>query len=867
MESSHNAVKQGCRNRYCSELMRTDMPSGTVTFLFTDIEGSTRLLHELGTDAYARVLAEHRRALRRIFSAHGGAEVDTEGDALFYAFRTSSEGVSAAMAGQQELASGPIRVRIGLHTGQPQLTDEGYVGLDVHKGARIAAAAHGGQVVLSQQTRVLVAGDAFVLTDLGEHRVKDFTEPVWIYQLGEERFPPLKTISNTNLPRPVSSFIGRAREVREIVSLLSNGARLITLTGPGGCGKTRVAIEAAAELVRSFPNGVFWVGLASLRDAAVVADAIAQTLGAKVSLADHIGQRELLLLLDNFEQVVDAAPALSVLLRACPHLRMLVTSRELMRIEGEVEYAVPPLAAEEAVTLFSERAQLKPDETVTKLTQRLDNLPLAIELAAARTSVLSPQEILERVSERLDLFKGGRDADPRQRTLRATIGWSYDLLDPDEQALLRRLSVFVGGWTLRAADEIAGGGVETISSLVDKSLIRRSDRRFVMLETIREFAEEQLQRSAEHAVVLDRHMRWYASELPGWASAVRDHDAAAVSFVQSELENARAALTHALANEQTTSAVLLLWSTFTAWLLSGRALEGTRCAEAVLAASLPVTAAERFCVLIAASELFRFTARFDRARELKLEALDIGRPLAGQTLPGGRRVELTLIGTQCDLADLELARGDLDAARGLIVEALSAARAGADPRALSRALASAAWTSFSAGDFATARKLAAELFDAATRVGKIIEIADARILSALCQLQMGDVVGAADSLGDAIRLLRDHPGRAMETVELFTAASQLSFALGRTREAAVFARLTERIVRTRGDVLDPALSRILSTIQEGSAQSAEDASIAVPPEEEALEMAAAMVGAAYRPHTDAHQVTSRRRAPAPRAQK
>ncbi|HET9200288.1 MAG TPA: adenylate/guanylate cyclase domain-containing protein, partial [Dehalococcoidia bacterium] len=311
--------------------VRPDLPTGTVTFLFTDVEGSTRLLHELGTEAYALALAEHRRLLRQAFTRHGGVEVDTQGDAFFYAFPAAQEAIKAAREGQEALVSGPIRVRIGLHTGAPHLSDEGYIGEDVHKGARIAAAGHGGQVLLSKDMLESVEVDA---SDLGEHRLKDFDEPIWIFQLGRQRFPPLKTISNTNLPRPASTFIGREREVEEVRALLQNGARLLTLTGPGGTGKTRLSIESAAELVPEFRNGVFWVELAQLRDPALVVETVAETLGAKDGLAEHIGERELLLLLDNFEQVVEAAPELSALLTACPHLRLLVTSRELLRVQG-----------------------------------------------------------------------------------------------------------------------------------------------------------------------------------------------------------------------------------------------------------------------------------------------------------------------------------------------------------------------------------------------------------------------------------------------------------------------------------------------------------------------------------------------------
>jgi class 3 adenylate cyclase len=417
--------------------VRGELPTGTVTLLFSDVEGSTTLLHELGAEAYADALAEHRRIVRAACAAEGGVEVDTQGDAFFFAFRSAPAALAAAQAVTGAFAAGRIRVRIGVHTGTPLVTEEGYVGDDVHLAARVGASGHGGQVVLSQTTRELV--DGLQLTDLGEHRLKDIPGAVSIFQLGSERFPPLKTISNTNLPRPASSFIGRERELRELLAAIRS-ARLVTLTGPGGSGKTRLALDAAATLVPDYKAGVFWVGLATLRDPALVSETIGQTLGAKNGLAEHIGERELLLLLDNLEQVIEAAPQLPALLSACANLTVLVTSRELLRVQGEVEYAVPPLASPEAVTLFCERSRLEPSDEIAELCARLDELPLAVELAAARAKALSPRQILERLSQRLDLLEGGRDADPRQQTLRATIDWSYDLLSEEEQRVVRALS-------------------------------------------------------------------------------------------------------------------------------------------------------------------------------------------------------------------------------------------------------------------------------------------------------------------------------------------------------------------------------------------------------------------------------------------
>jgi predicted ATPase/class 3 adenylate cyclase len=522
--------------------MRADLPTGAVTFLFTDVEGSTKLLRELGAEAYARELGEHRRIVRDSCAVEGGVEVDTQGDAFFFAFSSALGAVSAADAITEGLSPGPIRLRIGLHTGSPLVTDEGYVGDDVHLAARVAAAGHGGQVLISKASRELV--DGLSLTDLGEHRLKDIEGAVSIYQLGDQTFPPLRTISNTNLPRPVASFVGRARERDQLLGLLQTGSRLVTLSGPGGSGKTRLALEVASELVTAFTAGVFWVGLAPLRDPALVTETIAQTLGAKDGLAEHVGERELLLLLDNFEQVAEAAPELAQLLAECPNLRCLVTSRELLRVNGEVEYPVAALAEPEAVELFCERSRLEPEETVAVLCRRLDHMPLAVELAAARTSVLTPLQILERLSQQLDLLKGGRDADPRQQTLRATIDWSHELLSPEEETLFRRLAVFRGGCTLEAAEEVAEADLDTLQSLLDKSLLRRTDDRFWMLETIRAYAWERLAESADESELRQRHARYFLNQSESEDPLLHDGLDMAVAYghIDAEIDNLRAVL-------------------------------------------------------------------------------------------------------------------------------------------------------------------------------------------------------------------------------------------------------------------------------------------------------------------------------------
>jgi predicted ATPase/class 3 adenylate cyclase len=526
--------------------VRDDLPTGTVTFLFTDIEGSTALLDNLGAEAYREALAGHNRALRDAFERHGGYEVDSEGDAFFVAFSSAGEAVSAAADAQRALASAgwpadcEIRVRMAVHTGEPLLDPPKYVGPDVHKAARIMSAAHGGQVLLSGATRELVAEDVL---DLGSHRLKDFAEPVRLYQLGSDRFPPLRTISNTNLPVPLSSFVGREEEVTQVVSLIRDeAARLVTLAGPGGTGKTRLAVEAAGELVSDFGAGVFWIGLAPVRDPALVVDRIARTLGATQEPAVHIGDKQLLLVLDNLEQVVESAVELAALLRACRNLRFLITSRELLKVEGEVVYPVPALAEPEAVELFCARARIEPDEEVVELCGRLDNLPLALELAAARASVLTPAQILERISQRLDLFRAGRDADPRQQTLRATTAWSYDLLSTDEQRLFARLAVFRGGCTLDTAEQVAGADVAGLQSLLDKSLLRRTGERFWMLQTIHEYASELLEGGGESDAMHRRHADHYLA-LGELAFTERfDRGLTWVRRLEAEHDNLRAAL-------------------------------------------------------------------------------------------------------------------------------------------------------------------------------------------------------------------------------------------------------------------------------------------------------------------------------------
>ena len=501
---------------------RHDLPTGTVTFLFTDIEGSTRLLHALGPEVYAAELEEHRVLLRGAFAAAAGIEVDTQGDAFFVAFSTAAGAAEAAAAAHASLASGRVRVRIGLHTGTPQVTEDGYVGEDVHRGARIAALAHGGQTLASAATTALL--DDAGSRDLGLHRLKDFEGATRVYQLGAGDFAPLRSPGSVDLPTPATPFLGRQRELLDAIAVvLERNPRVLTIVGPGGTGKTRFAIELARLLADEAEGGTVFLPLAALRDTDLLIPAVAERLGAAsadiAAIGARVGGRRTHIVLDNVEQLLpDAAPALATLTAAAPALRLLVTSREALRIQGEEELDLPPLVEDDAVELFLARARavrpgVERTPAVAELCARLDRLPLAIELAAARTKLLSPEALLARLGARLDLLRGTRDSDPRHATLEATIAWSYDLLDEREQRLFARLAVFRGGCTPETAEEVCDADLDTIASLLDKSLLRRRtepDRsdRYWMLETIREFATARLAGSGEERDIQRRHAQW-----------------------------------------------------------------------------------------------------------------------------------------------------------------------------------------------------------------------------------------------------------------------------------------------------------------------------------------------------------------------
>ena len=616
-----------------------DLPTGTITFLLTDIEGSTRIVARL-RDRYPALLEEHQRLLREVFQAAGGVEVGTEGDSFFVVFPAAPNAVAAAASAQQALEGHEwpegerVRVRMGLHTGEAILGGDNYTGIDLHRAARIAAAAHGGQVLLSDATHALVAQtlpEGVMMRDLGEHRLKDLSQPERLYQLQvpglPQEFPPIRSLDTRrgNLPEPLTSFVGRREELVEIPRILAE-TRLLTLTGPGGSGKTRLGIQVGSELQDAFEDGVFFVPLAPIEEPGLVVPTIAEVLSvpedpsrpAIESLIEHLADRETLLVLDNFEQVIPAAGAVAEILASTEKVKVLVTTREPLHVVGEREYPVPPLrlpdladlpplealSQYEAVQLFIQRASaVHPGFDVTnenapavaEVCARLDGLPLAIELAAARIKLLSPDELLKRLDRSLALLSGGaRDLPARQQTLRGAIAWSYDLLDERERPFFRRLSIFMGGFTLEAAEEVCnpdgelGDTLDLVASLLDKSLVRTftgpAGGRYLMLQTIGEYAKEMLEASDEDEDIGARHARFVLRTLEDAVPKLFGPDRALwLDRLAAEHDNLRAALTWALERGDLASGLLLGGKAWRFWQMRGHLREGREWLNRLLA--------------------------------------------------------------------------------------------------------------------------------------------------------------------------------------------------------------------------------------------------------------------------------------------
>ncbi len=786
--------------------VRRDLPSGTITFLFTDVEGSTRLLQELGPEGYAEALAEHRRLIRAACTRYNGIEVDTQGDAFFFAFPTAPGALSAARELTEALASGPIQVRVGLHTGTPLLTDEGYVGGDVHRAARIGAAGHGGQALVSAATAQLVELE---LTDLGEHRLKDLSAPERIFQLGSNEFPALKSLYRTNLPSPLTPFLGRDQELAEVVTLLSGKeTRLLTLTGPGGTGKTRLALQAAAEVSDSFPDGVWWVPLAPLRDPNLVLESAAQVLGSRDGLVDHIADKQLLCLFDNFEQVVEAGAGLADLLAACPNLKFVVTSRERLRVRGEQTYPVPPLAEGDGEAFFVARARaidpsFTASEAVAELCVRLDELPLALELAAARTALFSPKQLLERLSERLDLLKGDRDADPRQRTLRATIEWSYDLLSAEEQELFGRLSVVAGGCSYEAAEQVAGAEPDPLQSLLDKSLLRKRETeqgpRYWMLESIREYAAGLLEQGDERQDIRERHFSFYLALVEeAEPNLTGSEQRRWYERIGVEEDNIREALTYVCDRGDGERALMLAGTIWRFWWSRGQIAEASRWYERVFAVAANASETARARGLFGAAHMAEARGDVDRARTQFEESAGLLRRL-GEI----RWLILALAHLSGTYVD-----SDPQHAKAILTEALGLAEASGDLRGAAIAKGNLADIVLAEGDDKRAAALIKEALEGHRELGDTYGAATSLATLAVLARRHGDLEGAAVNLRESLEL--SHSIRNVLTLSwTLPLAAALVLARGDPYAAAGLCAADEELRRVHSIDLDLAERQLL----------------------------------------------------------
>ena len=700
-----------------------DLPSGIVTFLFTDMEGSTGLLERLG-ERFREVHKRHDAIVRAAIAEGGGREVSTEGDSFFAVFPSPTGAVRAAAQAQRELAATTwpdgvaVRVRMGLHTGEGVLGGDNYLGLDVNRAARIAAAAHGGQVLMSDPTRGLVERSLpsrTRLRALGEHRLKDLAQAERLHQLVieglEQDFGPPRTLDArpNNLPPQLTRFIGRGQEIARIRELVATN-RLVTLTGPGGTGKTRLSLEVAAKAVAGFADGAFFVDLSSVTDSHVVSETIAAALGVREepggplieTLCNHLREKELLLVLDNFEQVVEAAPRdIEPLLRAAPGVKALVTSRVPLRVYGEQQFQVPPLglpdpqelgdshalAQSEAVMLFAERAAAgKPDFRVTaenaamvaEITSRLDGLPLAIELAASRVKLLTPEQLLARLGQRLPLLTAGdRNVPERQRTLRRTIEWSYEQLDADARRMFTRLTVFAGGADLEAVEAVANPAgelgldtIEGLASLNDNNLVRTvetpdGESRFGMLETIREYGLERLAESGEESAIRRRFAEHWIEVAERASEALLGPDQAAwTRQLERDHDNFRSAVSWAVQSGEAELGLTLGIALRDYWRLGGHVREGVRWLGELL--KLPGSAGRtlvRARALTAMANLHAWIADPEAHLRFAEEALAVYRELGESREIAAAVADLGW--AQLQVGRLDLARTNLEEAREL----------------------------------------------------------------------------------------------------------------------------------------------------------------------------------------------------------
>ncbi len=827
------------------------LPVGTVTFLFTDIEGSTRLAQSIGTARYGELLERHRTLLREAFAAAGGAEVGTEGDSFFVVFERASSAAAGAADAQRRLASAdwpadaPVHVRMGLHAGEGVLANETYVGNDVNRAARIAAAAHGGQILVSETASALIADSlppGTSLRSLGEHRLKDL-RPERLCQLVVDGlandFPSIRSLDSrpNNLPTQLTSFVGRERELGEAVALLER-VRLLTLTGPGGTGKTRLSLELAARASDRFPDGTWFVPLEPISEAALIPATIAQVLGLPdrggrtpvVRLVEHLAGRRVLIVLDNFEQVTEGAPVIAELLAGAAGLAILATSRSALHVYGEVEYPVPPLGvpdprgprsvddvgASEAVALFVERAMaVRPSFRLTaadapaiaEIAWRLDGLPLAIELAAARIKILSPGAILSRLDNRLALLSGGaRDLPARQQTLRGAIAWSHDLLDEPDRTLFAAVSVFVDGASLEAIEAVCGpdqpGDVlDGLGSLVDKSLLRQAEApdgepRFMMLETIREYAAEQVEAAGRSPALRQRHADWFmeVAEAAG-GSVMGDDKRRTLDRLELDHGNLRAALTWTTEAGRVETALRLGTALWRFWQMRGYIDEGLSRLEAVLA--LPECADfadRRLEALDAAGGLAYWQGAYETARKYYQEALDARRALGDPRAIAESLYNLSFQYT--------FARG-ADEGRRLVKEALDLFETAGDPAGVAKARWALANIEFSVGHAREARRLAVQALETFQAIGDSFMTGWATYTVGFADMIEGDRREAGRRYRDALAIFSQSADVSGYTLVLDGLAG-LALREGRRERAARIAGAVATLERTTGTGLNTA---------------------------------------------------------------
>ena len=750
--------------------------AGRVTMLFTEIEGSTRLIDRLG-DRYLELLAEHDRLMRDAIEATGGYEVTTAGDSFFVAFADAGAGLDCAWHGQRLLAAArwpggeSVRVRMGIHTGAPSAKDGTYVGLDVHCAALVMAAAHGGQVLLTEAA-VDALGPTVEVRDVGHHRLKDLPAPVHLFQpvsvdLPAE-FPPLRTLSNSNLPAPLHDLIGRSLEVATALQMLERGdVRLVTMLGPGGTGKTRLALEVAAEAVTRYRDGAWFVSLAPIVDASLITSEIAQALGVRepdgrpleITLGEALSRRELLLVLDNFEHLVQGAGLISRLLEAAPGLSVLVTSREALHLRAEHRLEVAPLPLEDAAELFLERARAvraeactepRDREAVDRICLRLDGLPLALELAAARVVLFGVRALEARLAERLDVVEGPRDLPDRQRTLRATMDWSYQLLSPAEQAMFHSMATFNGGARIEAiehvVDDPALDPTAALAALLNKSLLRRRDDtdgqpRFWMLETIRQFAWERATEEGDSTGLAAKHAVYFLT----YAEEAERHfytgaQASWLEYLEADHDNLRAAFDYFIASAPS-QALRIAAALGDFWEIHGHLSEGQ---ERVLRglSCAPVEGATASKASFFAGRFAFLQGNVSGAEVLFAQALSAARQ-AGDT-----RVQVMALTHEGMVAQ---ALGEPERSIELNEQALAIARAGTDDRILGVALNNLGDTLSTLGERTRARLLLEEALDVSRRLAEPMGTIIATINLGDLALASGDLAAADSLIAEAIR--------------------------------------------------------------------------------------------------------------------